>query len=88
VETNQISVILQDGDRKHTLTFVQRENAILLMRDGKAGPVATLTVATMTKDVMDAEGDYHTKFTDDFVIAFVAADPVGKRDCSCMAMQD
>jgi len=84
MKTDSVEVTLTSRNygRKHSFSLVQHEgeiNAVLIV-DGNA--VASLSVETMTKDVKDDDGDYHTKPSDNFFITFSAVEPVCKKECS------
>ena len=86
MKTNEVEITLTSKGygREHTFKLIQHEgeNAVLVV-NGKA--VASISVETMTKDVRDEDGDYHTKPSDNFFICFSAVEAVAKKDCQAMA---
>jgi len=92
MKTNSLDVTLKDSStgREHTFQLSQErifhctgEDQFLALKVNGV-VVAKIDVTTMTKDVRDEEGDYHTKLSDNFYINFHAEDPVCKADCSAM----
>lgn len=84
MKVDQLEITLVGGNygRKHTFNLMRRDNDIAFFVGEKL--IATLAVTTMTKDVRDDDGDYHTKPSDNFYIDFVAVEAVCKRECSAM----
>ena len=86
MKTNEVEITLVSKrcGRKHSFKLVQHEgeDAVFVV-NGKA--VASINVETMTKDVRDEDGDYHTKPSDNFFICFSAVEAVAKKECAAMA---
>jgi len=52
----------------------------LFLTTPDGNPIARISVQTLTKDVKDEEGDYHTKPSKNFVLCFEAVENGGSKD--------
>jgi len=74
VETNAVTVSLPslnyDG-REHSFN-ISVQDGILLLTTTNGRKIANINVETMTREVKDDDGEYHTKPSDNFFLRFDA----------------
>jgi hypothetical protein len=63
-----------ENKSEHTFKIKAGNKELFLLTPDGQKVIARITVQTLTKDVKDEEGDYHTKPSKNFTICFEAED--------------
>ena len=88
MKTDSVEVTLQSSlwgsdenkyKGEHTFRLVAGDKELILTTpDGQE--IARITVQTLTKDIRDEEGDYHTKPSKNFTVCFEAVENGGSKN--------